>query len=421
MADTGTLSTKNKWLPSEYSGGGAAIKSRTYVPYEAKKQIAARKRTPFCANLGTEINDYFESASLTKVVDLICEGPIEGFSTENGETSTFFHKSRQENVDYLKSVYLDDTVVLSEKDGTFNFRVFDADFRRGEALQEPLPERYGYQGKTITYNTQLFPANNVSDGKDARDELIDLTELANPAEGSQAAQLSEKAAGGNTAASTALALNLDYVEGDTHLSGAISKKIKRAHSKEFRKQERHLHPVIHTITDPNVEVVSIGINVHALSKMKIGKRATETVPHEINFLIYVNNEGETNIENPPLLEVTQEMAEAHNKDLRAGGVVGPDVSIAGIPGLRANNSYSDSELIENDTGGFFIRRMKGLATSDYVFETVIHLPPNPRSSKRIVRVSMLDPDEEFSHKKGGPTRAAASLHSITEIVPCRLS
>ena len=79
--------------------------------------------------------------------------------------------------------------------------------------------------------------------------------------------------------------------------------------------------------------------------MKIGKRATETVPHEINFLIYVNNEGETNIENPPLLEVTQEMAEAHNKDLRAGGGVGPDVSIAGIPGLRANNSYSDSELI----------------------------------------------------------------------------
>ena len=47
--------------------------------------------------------------------------------------------------------------------------------------------------------------------------------------------------------------------------------------------------------------------------------------------------------------------------------------------------YNSGELIENDTGGYFVTRMQGLATSDYIFETIVHLPPNPKGKNRIIK------------------------------------
>jgi len=426
-----TLSLNSVWLPTTFQGGGAAIRSRTYTPYEAKKQMAARKHTPISArgSKNTKVNDedYFESASLTKVVDLICEGPIEGFSTESGETMTFFSQNRNDNLDFLKSIYLNDTVVLNERDGSFNFRVFNADFRKGTALQELLPENYGYQGKTIMKGTRLFPANNAQARKKITEDLTELAEPSGEAADVLGKSLFEK---GNkndedsaAHAATALALGLDYIVGDNKvISGAISNKVKREHSKKFKQQEKHLHPVIHTVTDPNVEIVSIAIDIHALSQLKVGKRSTSTQPSELNFLIYANNEGATSFDNPPLLEVTREMAEAHYKKARADGNIDSfSVRVGGLV-LNTGNAFLPHELIENDSGGFFIRKMIGLATSDYVFETVIHLPPNPKGLKREIRVSMIDPDLEFrgADVADGRSQASASLHSITEIVPCRL-
>ena len=80
--------------------------------------------------------------------------------------------------------------------------------------------------------------------------------------------------------------------------------------------------------------------------------------------------------------------------------------------------YNSGELIENDTGGYFVRRMQGLATSDYIFETIVHLPPNPKGKNRIIKIASLNADEEFRGK--GDSSVATSLHSITEIVPCQL-
>ena len=85
----------------------------------------------------------------------------------------------------------------------------------------------------------------------------------------------------------------------------------------------------------------------------------------------------------------------------------------------ARGNYNIGELIENDTGGYFVRKMKGKATSDYLFETVIHLPPNPKGKKRVIKVSRIDSDDEFKNSDGDT--AAASLHSVTEMVPCLLS
>jgi hypothetical protein len=139
---------------------GGTYDMYTYVPYNWKSITAIRKRTPSTTRFTSDSKDYFESASLARTVDLICEGPIDGFADKSGETIKFFGNNRVSNLDFLKSIYLNDTEVVNERDGTFNFRVFDADFRRGEELQAILPDSYRTHGKTIMYNSQLFPANN---------------------------------------------------------------------------------------------------------------------------------------------------------------------------------------------------------------------------------------------------------------------
>ena len=399
---------------------GGTYDMYTYVPYDWKAITAIRKRTPSTTKDSNEGTDYFESASLAKTVDLICEGPIEGFSDKSGETVRFFANSRVANTDFLKSIYLNETEVVNERDGTFNFRVFDADFRRGDVTQEIFPDSYRSHGKTVMYNSQLFPANDG--GPKTRLAINQNSEFISKE------NLPDN--GGKAVSDTMIALEASYVDPTVNkkVSGAIDKIHKQELHNRFKAEEKHLHPVVHTVTDPSVEVVSIAVDVHTLTKSKVGKRSQTVEGNEVHFLIYANNEGEPSIDNPPILEITPEMARSFNQNFKFGAHFGADKSESGIPGnekFTLNNQvfntysrYNSGELIENDTGGFFVRRMKGLATSDYIFETIIHLPPNPKGKNRIIKIARLDPDEEF--KVTSPARASASVHSITEIIPCQL-
>ena len=390
---------------------GGTYDMYTYVPYKWKSVTALRKRTPSTTQgLKKGSEDYFESASLAKTVDLICEGPIDGFSDKKGETIRFFQDARLDNQDFLKSIYLNDTVVMNEKDGSFNFRIFDADFRRGETVQEIFPDSYRSHGKTVMYNSQLFPANASEPMKHLSgpsSEFIDAD--------SDYYRGGEENGQPNNVTDMVRALELSYTIGNKKFTGHIDAKHKQVLHNKFKQQEKYLHPIVHTVTDPNVEVVSIAINIHALSQVHVGKRSAETLPKGVNFLIYANNEGEPNIDDPPILEITPEMArgfkaDPKNKDNESFTINGQT--------FDTYSGYNDYELIENDTGGFFVRRMKGLATSDYIFETIIHLPPNPKGANRVIRVSRLDEDEEFESENS--VNMAVSLHSVTEIVPCQL-
>jgi len=65
-------------------------------------------------------NYHFESKSMLKVVDLISEGPIEGFCSRNGETLSYFSKNKDiplADEEFLQSVYFDGTRVLNPEIG----------------------------------------------------------------------------------------------------------------------------------------------------------------------------------------------------------------------------------------------------------------------------------------------------------------
>lgn len=68
-----------------------------------------------------DADDTLRSGASTRVTELLCEGPIEGFAT----------------TDPRGAIYLNDTPVMSS-DGTVNFKDFTYSFRAGEPNQQPL-------------------------------------------------------------------------------------------------------------------------------------------------------------------------------------------------------------------------------------------------------------------------------------------
>ena len=123
----------------------------------------------------------FESVSIQKNVDMICEGPIEGFSDNQGNTLEYKTEEsntpqitvqynnktinmREENNDFLQAVKLNDIPVKEIKNGldSFNFNEFDIDIGRnnqgeiGAYDQNMLEPQYRFISSTKDTQGQLF-------------------------------------------------------------------------------------------------------------------------------------------------------------------------------------------------------------------------------------------------------------------------
>ena len=288
-----------------------------------------------------------------KIVDLICEGPIEGFCDEYGQTIRNLNESDASvdkglNEMYVdprrasKSIYLDDTPVVSEN-GQLNFRDFTVDFKPGLHNQSPM-RGHRTQGRTKVLNKDLFPGTWGQGSKDS----------------------------------------VGYYFGLDKMGTYVTTK------DQFRHLEDNSSMIPHTITDPNVAEVIIGINIRALSRTKQGKRTTSTLMSYLHFLIYVGNEGE-------------EYA-AYSED---GTITNPP-----LWSTKNNEDY----YYNSNFGGYQLVRAKGFVTSDYIFQIKVILPPNPNKKNRLIKVSRMDGvDANFNDKSQGV--AHSQLRSITEILP----
>ena len=124
----------------------------------------------------------FESVSIQKNIDMICEGPIEGFSDNQGNTLEYKTEPsntpqvtvqyqgqtinmREENNDFLQAVKLNDIPVKEIKNGldSFNFNEFDIDIGRDESgkeigghNQKMLEPQYRFISSTKDTQGQLF-------------------------------------------------------------------------------------------------------------------------------------------------------------------------------------------------------------------------------------------------------------------------
>ena len=120
-----------------------------------------------------DANTHFESKSQVKIIDLISEGPIEGFCSQNGETISYFNKTNTGKGEVLQSVYFDGTKVLNPDLGTLNYRLANVDLRLGLGAQQPLPADYQFASQTIPINARLTPAAFYqTDGKIIKDILV---------------------------------------------------------------------------------------------------------------------------------------------------------------------------------------------------------------------------------------------------------
>ena len=332
-----------------------------YVSYEEKKENARKARTPrISKDLDSALDDDFEmleSASTMKIIDLISEGPIEGFSDKNGNTLRFFKSNRKMNFPFLQSIFLDETKVYNPDSKTFNYKIFDLDYREGREIQDALPDTYEFASQSVSKNVRLIPANTKTPA--VKDGLTIKGTMSQPKE---------------------LLSDYDNISSRPALYSY------------FKNREKDMFGVVHTIVNPLVEIVRINLTVHVLSKLKTGKRSSKQVPEELTFLIYVGNEsGEIDFDNPPLYEVSEPVAR--------------------------DDGYRKGELVFNDTGGYFVKVIKGLSTSDYIFENTIHLPPNPNKVNRVVRVFRV---EDTTVYQSDSSQTEGSFSSITEVIPYKL-
>ena len=337
-----------------------------YLSYEEKKENARRARTPrISKDLDSDLSKDFEvleSASTMQIIDLISEGPIEGFSDKNGNTLRFFKANRKINFPFLQSVFLDETKVYNPDSDTYNYKIFDLDYREGREVQDPLPDDYEFASQTISKNVRLIPANTLGATAGIKETITKQGSMSSPKE-----------------------LLSDYNDRSEINS-------KSALHSYFKNKEQDMFAVTHTIVNPLVEVVRVSLTVHVLSKLKTGKRSSRQVPEELTFLIYVGNEsGEIDFDNPPLYEVSEP--------------------------VPRDDDYRKGELVFNDTGGYFVKVVKGLSTSDYIFENTIHLPPNPNKVNRVVKVFRV---EDTTQYQSNSSQVEGSISSITEVVPYKL-
>ena len=109
-----------------------------------------------------------ESVSIYKSIDLVCEGPIEGFCDKNGTTIEYTRGSS--NDDFLQGVYLNDTPV-KEKSNTignefggdvfYNVNEFDIDVASNDNVigagdQSLLKDHYLFTAHTKEVNQKLY-------------------------------------------------------------------------------------------------------------------------------------------------------------------------------------------------------------------------------------------------------------------------
>ena len=321
-------------------------------------------------------NYHFESKSILKVVDLISEGPIEGFCSQNGETLSYFSKNKNipmAEEEFLQSVYFDGTKILNPEIGTINYRLADINFRPGDGVQLPLPADFEFASQTIPIGTRLIPAPftvpkvNFLQTSKINVSVKDILNIREEEEGALE--------------NMGMELKSDWRDVDT-----IS-QVRNI----FKGLEKNLEVVSHTIQNYLVEEVTVNIKIHVLSRLRVGKRSSERVGAECSFLIYLGNENGPFPDNLPVL-------------------------CEGSPTVDIQEENAEP-LIWNETGGYFVRIARGLATSDYIFETKFHLPPNIRKENRIVKVFRLERDLGYGAED---PQIECSLESIVESIPFKL-
>ena len=125
----------------------------------------------------------FESVSVSKAVDLICEGPIQGFCDPDGNYLEFKDTKSATNIntevtsddDYLRGVFLNDypikevkEISSTQRQAVYNVNEFDIDVSRnpegeiGSNDQALLESKYQFVSETKQIGGRLFGPHTLN-------------------------------------------------------------------------------------------------------------------------------------------------------------------------------------------------------------------------------------------------------------------
>ncbi len=357
---------------------------------------------------GAEEDDAIEGNVLESITDayftdLICEGPIAGFCDQNGDiitpnyidetsglTSTEIQDyNYNESLKLLKAFYVNNTPMMDSL-GKINFDTIDFDFNLGEESYARPP------GWTI--QDRNFYTPRIIHKKGGK--------LTGPAPAAY-----YNTVGGDYNSKHSFRHAMAYGQGTAYNDVNFNDAANLARA-------RGAAPTVHTIENPWIKNAVLTFNLHA-SMIQDGNGDPQ--PYLTLIAIRVKNEGEE-FQSPFNYNPSSEHFHQSNRG-----------KIRNYP--TSNLWYSAGGI--NSTPGEEIIHVYGLATSSFIFDIPIELPPNPRGAKRIIQVTKIS-HERFPNKKhftrnsdgnpqnnnigdmaGATIKTEIELLNVTEVHPFR--
>lgn len=344
-----------------------------------------------------------ESITDAYFTDLICEGPIAGFCDQNGDiitpkyidetsglTSTQIQDyNYNESLKFLKAFYVNDTPMMDSL-GKINFDTIEFDFNLGEESYARPP------GWTI--QDRNFYTPRIIHKKGGK--------LTGPAPATY-----QTTVGGDYNSKSAYRHAMNYGQGTAYNDVDFNDAANLARA-------RGAGPAVHTIENPWIKNAVLTFNLHA-SMIQDGNGDPQ--PYLTLIAIRVKNEGEE-FQSPFNYNPSSDHFHQSNRGK--------------IRNYPTSNIWHSAGGV-NSTAGEEIIHIYGLATSPFIFDIPIELPPNPRGAKRIIQVTKIS-HERFPNKKhfgrnkkgktynngigdmaGATIKTEIELLNVTEVHPFR--
>lgn len=311
---------------------------------------------------GENKENLLQSITEAYYTDLICEGPIEGFCDKDGEliqpnfileSNEFsseeiaLHNATELN-QYLKAFYVNDVPIMDE-DGKINYDEIEFDFSLNG-----VPT---YPGKSLLFKELYTPRIISKIGK----VLVGPKPVA-PAE----------IIGGYTRMSP------DYMTSSNYAKSRAPKEYVSFENAVEKAKSYGASSSYHVVENTWIQDVVLTFTVHQLNYL--GSKG-EQGPYLVLAAIRVKNEGEE-YQNPLNYDTTE---------VYHGGNRGE------VPGYPDNNIWISAGPSGAKPGEELLH-VFGLATSKFVFDVPIKLPPNPRGVNRVIEVTKIT-HERFPGKR----------------------
>ena len=146
-----------------------SLSSTNYSFDDYKEILSTLGRFYVTPGSSKQENKKLESVSVYQSIDALCEGPVEGFCDQDGQTIHLSSTNPKNNEDGFKGIYLNNVAIKNTNSNSLNYNRVFADFKVGEPYQSVLHSHFKHPAlnfdnawQTHSINAQLPGINHIN-------------------------------------------------------------------------------------------------------------------------------------------------------------------------------------------------------------------------------------------------------------------